>query len=157
MTDNEIIKALECCGKYHTNYKDQPCEHCAFNDMSRCIAFLIDNVIGLINRQKAEVENYIKVAEYQQNLTLKKSFEIKELKAEIEKLDAENDCLVKELDKQCDECVEFNVSQARKKAIKEFAERLKHMLGLINGFDYDCSTIFYHIDNLVKEMVGDTE
>ena len=40
-------------------------------------------------------------------------------------------------------------------AYKEFAERLKHMLGLINGFDYDCSTIFYHIDNLLKEMVGE--
>ncbi len=49
----------------------------------------------------------------------------------------------------------MGVEQAKAEAIKDFAERLKHMLGLISGVDYDCSTIFYHIDNLVKEMVGE--
>lgn len=53
---NEIIQVLECCGKYHINHKEQPCEHCPFNDKAKCVAHLIDNTIGFINRQQAEIE-----------------------------------------------------------------------------------------------------
>lgn len=105
---------------------------------------------------KAEIENQSEnfkklVAEHR---GLQKA--IAEKNAEIEKLDAENDCLIKELDKQCDECVEFNTSQARKKAIKEFAERLKERKHEC-GCNYRKKPIFAvteeQINNLVKEMV----
>ena len=62
MTDNEIIKALECCG-----VGDKGCESgCPLND--GCVSpiatmeFIQKEALSLINRQKAEIErsnNYI--------------------------------------------------------------------------------------------------
>ena len=54
MTDNEIIKALECCS--HRN-EDLPCDGCpAYNIAQMCMEDLMSDAIDLINRQKAEVE-----------------------------------------------------------------------------------------------------
>ena len=55
MTDNEIIKALECCGSGHGN-----CNDCPY-DVETCITtegkiFLMKDALDLINRQKAEIE-----------------------------------------------------------------------------------------------------
>lgn len=87
MNDNEIIKALEEELKTALiiNHRFEESNDTENPDDHRFIA-LLSSTIELINRQQAEIENYIKVAENQQNLTLKKSFEIKELKAEIERL-----------------------------------------------------------------------
>ena len=52
MTDNEIIKALECCTKTEFISDCAKCEMFAFD----CKDILIENAIDLINRQKAEVE-----------------------------------------------------------------------------------------------------
>lgn len=50
MTDNEIIKALECC-------KGKGCKGCPCNiNSSICIAHLARNALDLIKRQKAEIE-----------------------------------------------------------------------------------------------------
>ena len=53
MTDNEIIKALECCSTYGTSCKDCPAfvkvEH------SKCREVLT-GAKNLINRQKAEID-----------------------------------------------------------------------------------------------------
>lgn len=51
------------------------------------------------------------------------------------------------------EKIKNQVKEIRAKAFKEFAEEIKRRLGIIFGFDYDCSTIFYHIDDLVEEKV----
>ncbi len=53
MTDNDIIKALECC-------KDRRCDICErrynhFADESICRLDLIEHALHLINRQKAEI------------------------------------------------------------------------------------------------------
>ena len=54
MTDNEIIKALECC-------KNKRCVNCPYDDIadtfSECSAKLVKDALDLINRQKAEIEN----------------------------------------------------------------------------------------------------
>lgn len=117
MTDNEIIEALRYCGKIDNCLQ---CGKCPYFREVDCVKKNTNDVLDLINRQRAEIER------------LKKDLK---------------DCI-----KEVAKSHEID----RNKAIKEFAERLKEMLGLINGFDYDCSTIFYHIDNLVKEMVGDS-
>lgn len=80
LTDNEIIKA-----KAHFEYGIK-CD--IFQEPVLSYAKTVLEAFDELSRQKAEIENYIKVAEYQQDLTLKKSFEIKELKAEIERLKA---------------------------------------------------------------------
>ena len=52
MTDNEIIKALECCYR-----KGTPCRDCPFNEFEDCNDVLMaDYVFNLINRQQAEIE-----------------------------------------------------------------------------------------------------
>lgn len=53
MTDNEIIKALECCGVS----AEGNCRECPLiNDYSPCGVTLTANALNLINRQKAEIE-----------------------------------------------------------------------------------------------------
>lgn len=57
MTDNEIIKALECCS--HRN-EDLPCEGCpAYSIAQMCTEDLMSDALDLINRQKAEIERYL--------------------------------------------------------------------------------------------------
>ena len=54
MTDDEIIKALECCS--HRNV-DLPCEGCpAYSIAQMCMEDLMSDAIDLINRQNAEIE-----------------------------------------------------------------------------------------------------
>lgn len=50
MTDNEIIKALECCEK-------QPhCTGCPYFEKIGCKKHLYQDALDLINRQEAEIE-----------------------------------------------------------------------------------------------------
>lgn len=57
MTDNEIIKALECCGSNGWGEKDErPCDKCPMQDCEDCEVELPDYALGLVNRQKAEIE-----------------------------------------------------------------------------------------------------
>ena len=53
MTDNEIIKALECCS-YATTNRD--CEKCSYYPDEDCTKKQCADIINLINRQKAEIE-----------------------------------------------------------------------------------------------------
>ena len=54
MTDNEIIKALECC------VKGLECKNCPANphkgNYGYCTSLLLKAALDLINRQKAEIE-----------------------------------------------------------------------------------------------------
>ena len=51
MTDNEIIKALECC------YASGRCEECPLNSIGLgCIRKVQSHSLDLINRQQAEIE-----------------------------------------------------------------------------------------------------
>ena len=58
MTDNEIIKALEQCGK-------GKCVGCpCINDSENCLSTLTTNALTLINRQKEEIERLKKENEF---------------------------------------------------------------------------------------------
>ena len=53
MTDEQIIKALECCYR-----KGTPCRDCPFNEFEDCNDVLMaDYVFNLINRQQEEIDN----------------------------------------------------------------------------------------------------
>ena len=54
LTDEQIIKALECCTQedYRTACKDCPCDDMCYTDLKSIDKFALD----LINRQKAEIE-----------------------------------------------------------------------------------------------------
>lgn len=53
MTDNEIIKALECCCK-NNNCEGCPLDYLTFS--SQCASELAIKSLDLINRQRAEIE-----------------------------------------------------------------------------------------------------
>ena len=60
MTDNEIIKALECCVK-----DTEDCYECPLQNKWSCDKLLSKNALDLINRQKAEID---RLQGYNENL-----------------------------------------------------------------------------------------
>lgn len=85
MTDNDIIKALECCG-----FDEDMCLDCPIQcDCEKDTEAMIDRakaILDLINRQKAEIAK--KDTEIDILIRKKETLndEIAELKAEIERL-----------------------------------------------------------------------
>ena len=74
-------------------------------------------------------------------------------KAENEKLQSDNSSMQSTLAK-----MSMGVEEAKAEAIKEFAERLKDKQQTFISDEYAYKFIYLiEIDNLVKEMVGDTE
>ncbi|MBQ7976803.1 MAG: hypothetical protein IJ300_14050 [Clostridia bacterium] len=51
LTDNEIIKAFECC-----NNESGSCVGCPLRKINRCVNQLQESALDFINRQKAEIE-----------------------------------------------------------------------------------------------------
>ena len=131
MTDNEIIKALECCKR---PVGTGACKDCPLDKDRPCTTTMIENALDLINRQKAEIkkcENIIRLADK----TIEKQ------SAEIKRLEQEN------FDRS------LTVETWKCEAVKEFAERLKAEKFEHQNFG---GLIYYEdVDNLVKEMVGD--
>ena len=132
MTDNEIIKALECC----ILYKQICSENCPLCDVKSCKENLRKHCLDLINRQKAEIEKW-------KQRFINRECDATNLTGELIALSAERDSLKMERDD----------------AIKEFAERVKAIYPPRDDkrctLD-DCYVLDY-IDNLVEEMVGDNK
>ena len=125
MTDNEIIKALECCQtEYDRNCKECPYERYKTHYISTitCSSRMRADLLDLINRQKAEIERLQK--HIQEGIDLAK--QIPEM-----------------------------VALAQAEAIKEIGERLKAEACLSEYPWDDERIYLSQIDNLVKEMVGD--
>ena len=134
MTDKEIIKALECCYDLDSS---AICHQCPLYQTENCRdGYLGLQALHLINRQKAEVER---------------------LEEEIDKQyeQAKADILGNMADggTSCHWCIE----QHKADAIKEFAERLKESKKQYEGTLAGWTFTMTELDNLVKEMVGDTE
>ena len=139
MTDEQIIKALECC-------INDDCDNC-HDTFGNCEHNAMRNALDLINRQKAEIERL-------QNILLK-------FMDEVARWEEKKGIDVSELPliPICDEGRDA-IDHHRAVAIKQFAERLKE-----NVESYDVTTGYkitiVHaveeetIDNLVKEMVGE--
>lgn len=175
MTDNEIMKVLECCTNGHPCYK---CEllgddECAFT-INRIALDLInrqkskvqalkmdieqlqndiinancncDHIAMLFEEEKAENQSLKKVAETQQSLAMERHFEIERLKAEIEKY---RNFINQKLGGAVDLISVYDIEVAKAEAIKEFAGRMK------GKWCVDSITCCENIDELVEEMVGD--
>ena len=140
MTDNEIIKAFECCDIKGV------CNNCPFkNDRESCER-LGDLVLDLINRQKAENSNLTsRLTSLQNDLTSAKA-EIERLTAMVEA--AEDYLHPLPFKNAFDE----EIAKAKAEAIKEFAERLKGMHRHNTTSVVSLVTVFDNINNLVDEM-----
>lgn len=124
MTDNDIIKALECC------YKDGRCEGCPLIGDRYCESTLPKAVLDLINRLQKDKEYYKNNRnEYQDKVMfISKQCdglqeEINRQKAEIERLEEDN--FIKSQKRANIFEITNAYERGRAEAITEFAERLK--------------------------------
>ena len=120
MTDNEIIKAFECCN-------NDGCENCP-NRPTCCEIDVADEILNIINRQKAEIERL-------QNES------IGNCEMAIAMRSDHN------LDVDCNYCID----KAKSEAYREFAEKLKRYKAYVSGWDIYVVRE-HHIDNTLKEL-----
>lgn len=133
MTDNEIIKFLECCPK-------EDCVNCPASKFGGCIDIAIEEALALISRQKGEIERLEELVYQAENETAN----VRDLyKEEVDRFKKH---IVFEIESAYD--------RGRKAAIKEFAERAKEKSEYF-WEEKDSFVSEDDIDNLVKEMVGD--
>ena len=141
LTDNEIIKALECCIRDNVSCDGCPavgvCQHDP--DCPKSIA------LDLINRQKAEIEKLELLNASLLESCAGYSKACDTYKAEIERLMREKYRVTEDAVKIC-----VAHQTAKADAIKEFAERLKVI------FDRNAADYVYYVivDDVVKEMGG---
>ena len=134
MTDNEIIKALECCANNPNECVCYESKCPLFGQKS--IDILSKNALDLIKRQKAEIER------------------LEERILEVQRCDQE---LIETLHK----IHEKKEKTTKAEAVKEFAEELKeHKIDVDVSYGYGReqyteAVAVIDIDNLVKEMVGE--
>ena len=144
MSDNEIIKALECCGR-------ESCFGCPYHGKCHQGNPMIKDALGLITRLQAENEN---LAETVHNLTLEKDAlfdKAEELKAEIERLNV----LIKTKNKLIKGLYQ-SINYAYDREIKEFAEKMKdEIINDIHFSQIEKDYLCVMLNNLVKEMVGE--
>ena len=157
MTDKEIIKALECCVNKFDGWV-------RYNDGNQIHKVTIADILDVINRQQAEIKTL-----QERNVVLRGMIDTQ--KAEIERLQKSIEltkgakCVYSYDGETLEYCITSpcpihkTVEQIKSEAIKEFAERLKEKADYYeNGQGWE-GDIYYadDVDNLVEEMVGDTE
>ena len=133
MTDNEIKKALECCVKapFCSDKTD-----CPYKGVEDCVKRHTLDALDLINRLQTENER-LKNA-YKQ-VAWERDIFAEDMKEEIKK-----DCSYLMLD----------IKTIKAEAYKEFAERLKQVFWSKAECDFLIRGI---VDNLLKELVGDSQ
>jgi hypothetical protein len=153
-TDDDVIKALECCKRPANQTSCDDCPYQFSNE--KCSSKLIDDALALINRQKAEIESLNAIhADALESLRLAAEAN-KDMQAEIERLKREA-----KIDESEIKCIRIHRDMARAEAIKEFAERLKakeaiHFCKCGQPFVY--TDLFNgEIGNIVKEMTEKSE
>ena len=128
MTDNEIIKALECCSTAQncTPCKYEPTEY--QKGTVGCCNELMKNAIDLIKRQQAEIQRLNAMVSAAEDYVYPLPF--KTLHDE-------------------------EIAKAKSEAITEFAERLKDMHKHNTTSVVSLVTLFGDINKMVKEMTED--
>ena len=127
MTDNEIIKAMEC-----VMGNDANCSECTYQKVlpfPSCRMMCAKNALGLINRQKAEIERLQKNID---GLNIFTKNHIKVIKSEAIKGFAE-------------------------KLTNRICENVNRSLDNPNGNNYYPIDVYEDINNLVKEMTEESE
>lgn len=137
MTDDEIIKALECCD--FTDIK--ACEECPLYNTFDCSFVIIDKTLDLVNQQKAEIER------------LAARFNDYPVKTLIDN----NNMMCSKSSEDYDKWF-FNVSKdISYQAIKEFADRLKDSADKTRIKIMETEKVVFYMDEfklnkLIKEM-----
>lgn len=137
MTDNDIVKALECC------ICDE-CKSCPHDEETACVENLHQEAIDLINRQKAEIKSITEKFNCQQTVYTDLSKIIKDKNAVKERLEAN----LKEAFAEIEALKQINL-HCKSEAFKEFAKFLvdKAENGIISIVD---------LPDYVREKVGES-
>ena len=162
-TDADIIKALDWCEQVEDNVLLSDVKATKFTFALQSLQ-TIKQVLKDYNRLKAENEevrkDIVTAEKYAWQLKAKNEalqMDNEQLKSDIinermnlEHIQAENEALI-----SAQETMQKHIEKAKAEAIKEFAERLKEKC-------FTIPTVYnphfgMMVDNLVKEMVGDTE
>ena len=156
MTDNDIIKALECCANL------EACEGCPMSSLDKydtdsCERQIMLYALDLINRQKAEIQAQRENIHNRKAEANRLNSKIRSLKAEIERLQKAGEEAVSCFNRMEGlyniKCMELKV--ATNQAITEFAERLKKYYNRLDNSQGNL--ISFHIDQIAKEMKGERE
>lgn len=143
MTDNDIVKALDCCCSHPTC---RACFKCPLEFEDACRNNLQKYSLDLINRQAAE----IKQKDTEIDILIRKKHTLRD---EVEELQKRIVFWREDLD--------YRPKEIRAEAIKDFAERLKARYRELEEFECaDCGYPPFHdsdIDNLVIEMTEGNE
>lgn len=150
MSDEDIIKALECCkeAKLNQDCLDLECPFATEYGCNIDVEELRNAALDLINRQKAEIEK----------LKEDNNFHIRLEALLVEQRDG-RDKLIEQIDTQNDE-LRMKLKTAKTEAIKEFAERLKKesssCVTSANGYEiYETKSytiMATTIDKILREM-----
>ena len=155
MTDNKIIKALECCSK------NILCGQCPLKEKNSCTNKLSAYALELISRQQAEIERlHDEVSKTRRKALLEASSKF------AGHSDYHGDTILCKLicmaeGKEVEIAKPLDKSEIKSESVKEFVKEHKEIMRsfldddnefLMKWCEYEVNT-----DNLVKEMVGDTE
>lgn len=164
MTDNEIIKTLEClCGG------GDSCTECAYHKKYRfdeCRKQVAKDALDLINRQQVEVQQITEKFNCQQTVYADLSKIIKKQKEEIVRLEYENEILSKNADtafqdglnEAQDLYAEQIKDEIKSEAIKELIDKLEpdHTFEIQRDDGYWEKVVrLESIKTIAKELVGD--
>lgn len=143
ITENEIIKALECC------VKGNSCNECDCYKHSTCLKYQFKSILNLIYRQKAEIERLKERDETAEKIIREQGGTILHLKNENSRLFDRNFELSEKGEKAVIACI-----AARAEAIKECLEWVLSLFPKDKNF----TTISrFTVKQKLKEMVGDAE
>ena len=153
MTDNEIIKALECCAQIQRRCAECP----AWKELNLCGSVAKSQALKLINRQKSEIESLGESVRLQSEM-------LYDLEMEIERLKGILDSYALQYGTATDK--EVFLKQAKAEAFKEFADGLhkyiddfreKREMVMLPYTEAALLAIEKKIDNLVKEFTEETK
>ena len=131
MQEDKIIHSLRICAN-----DNALCTVCVFNKDENCRILLAKEALGIINRQQAVIERY----EKEHN----EKFKVWEL-------------LDKRTKERYAKLYEEAISVVRAEAIEAFADKVKENRVTLFNYIYSSMGFGKQIDNLVKEMAGNTE
>ena len=178
MTDNEIIKALECCSGNTMDDCDD-CPRCCDDGLTttECMCKLMKDALDLINRQKTEIKKYKDFIKLSSETIRQQKAEIDRLnselkatsgaalsyKAELERLTGKRNADPMDFCGVLCRYSEELITKAKAEAVKEVMERLKekaftHEIPFeANEHKFVKLVAVEEIDNLLKERVGETK
>jgi regulator of RNase E activity RraB len=139
MTDNEIIKALECCVFTQPCAFDEDKFYCHHGYSKFCDKALLDDVLDLINRQKAEIER----------LKSRKEVAVPSMRF----IDGNP---LNGFNLESNRFVARTVEDAKAEAYKECIEKVKDLMDGWGDLEFhsEATKAENDLDNLLKELVG---